>query len=465
MTTRAEQGGARRRSSVATATAAIATARVASLLLAAAQVPLLARLLPEDEFALVPTTVQVAGLVGLVLADPAVLAFQRHPGSALDRVDYRWAVHRVLVGLAAGVVLLLSAGAAAGALLPAVAVAAWMLGTTANRLAAVAWLAWGREWRYSGALVASTTTRTLVLVVTVAVGGSATAALVTAGVASALLAVGLAPRTGPAADEVDRPRRASTGLGTALATGQLGVTMLGAAPLLSATITVGSAGSAALGASVQIASLVATCLNLVTTLAHPRLRRRWDDGDHAGVLESCRDLVLLCVAVGSLAVGVLTAGDLALVRAVLPAGLVDARLVVLTVVAVTGTAVGLVGSWTHQFALRRRRIVGASVASAVVTVAATLTGASCGGPLGAVLGGLCGVSCHTVLQATRSGLVRAATVVPVTVLLVGAVVVVTAPGDAATTWQVTAGALAVATAVAVLLLCGRRHRSASGLAP
>lgn len=113
---------------------AVATARATSLLLAAVQIPLVARLLPADEFSIVPASVQLAGLVGLLVADPAVLAFQRRPGAADDRRHYRWAVRWTILGLTLGAVALVVAGAASGLLELAVGVAGWTLGMTVNRL-------------------------------------------------------------------------------------------------------------------------------------------------------------------------------------------------------------------------------------------------------------------------------------------------------------------------------------------
>lgn len=428
------------RGRVLRAGAAVTTARLASLALAAVQVPLVARLVPDDLFATVPLTVQVATLVGLVLADPAVLAFQRHPGDAGDRTAYRWAVQMVTAVLCSGCAVLVVAGVLAGVAGLVAGAAGWALGLTANRLSAVAWLAWGHEWRYTASLVGSTALRTGVLLAALLAEVAPWAALALAGAASALLAVALAPRTTPRRDGAPRPRLA---LGAGLAVGQLGLQLLGSAPLVVASALLGTTATATLGAATQVALLLGTVLNLVTTVAYPRLRRRWDDGAAHEVLLALRLLVLACATGGAAALALTGAGQGALPRLVLTEPLTDGALVAALVTASCASSIALVASWAHQFRLHAGRLAGRSLATASITVALVALGTSVDGVRGAATGGLVGMSVHVGAMTAGSGVADPTTVVAVSALTGAAVVGVTAPG----TWA------AVLAAAGAALLC------------
>jgi len=453
---------ARVRPHLASAGAAVTTARLASLVLAAVQVPLVARLVPHDEFATVPLTVQAAVLLGLVLADPAVLAFQRHPGALGDRADYRWAARRAAVGLGTGCALLLAVGALVGAPALALGIAGWTLGLTVNRLSAIAWLMWGREWRYAISLVGSTALRTAVLVVALSAGTGPGTALALAGALSALLAVVLAPRTQPT---TGRPPRADLRLGTGLAVGQLGLHLLGSAPLVVGSSLLGTGATARLGAATQVALLLGTALNLVTTLAYPRLRRRWDDGDEAGVLATGRLLVVAFAAGGAAALSVSGAADSALLRVALTDGLVDGALVAALVTASCASSMALVASWTHQFRLRARRIAVRSLTTAALALGLVAVGTLLDGVRGAAVGGLVGMLCHAAAMAAGSGLVTARTLAAGASLVAAAGLCVVVPGGPAST-AVAAGVALIAGAAAALHGRGcRDRRAAAGARP
>ena len=421
---------------------AVGTARAASLLLAALQLPLVARLVPADQVATVPASVQLAGVVGLVVADPAVLAFQRHPGSATDRRGYRWALRRVLLGLTAGSLGTLSVGLAAGVTPLALGVAGWMLGVTLNRLSAIAWLMWGREWRCTASVLAGTATRTAVLLGALAAGLSAPLSLATAGLASAGVALLAAPRgrdrvaapgghpregaagsAGPGGPPgLEGPAAPTLRLGAGLAVGQLGLQVLGTAPLLVATALLGAATTGPLGVATQVAALVGTALNLVTTVAYPRLRERWDSGRRGEATATARLLVGSALALGAGSAAVLVVGDAALLRLALPAELVEPRLVVAAIAASSLSTTGLVASWSHQFALRTGVVVRRSLASAAVAVALVVGGTVVDGTTGAVVGGLLGLAGYAGAMLRGSGVATAGTVAAVAVLAVGGTV-------------------------------------------
>jgi len=428
------------RSRVVRAGAAVTTARLASLSLAAVQVPLVARLVPGDLFATVPLTVQVATLVGLVLADPAVLAFQRHPGDAGDRTAYRWAVQVVTAVLCSGCAALVVAGTLAGVTGLVVGAAGWALGLTANRLSAVAWLAWGHEWRYTASLVGSTALRTGVLLAALLAGVAPWTALALAGAASALLAVALAPRTTPRRDGTLRPRLA---LGAGLAVGQLGLQLLGSAPLVVASALLGTTTTATLGAATQVALLLGTVLNLVTTVAYPRLRRRWDEGAEREVLVTLRLLVLACATGGAAALVLTGAGHGALPRLVLTAPLTDGALVAALVTASCASSIALVASWAHQFRLLAGRLAGRSLATASTTVVLVAVGTTVDGVRGAATGGLVGMLVHVGAMTAGSGVADPASVCAASTLAGVAAVGIVAPG----TWA------AVLAATGTALLC------------
>jgi len=447
---------------------AVATARAVSLLLAAVQIPLVARLLPADEYATVPASIQLATLVGLLVADPAVLSFQRHPGTSSDRRDYRWAVRWTALGLAVGIAVLLAGGALTGLLALATGVTGWMLGITVNRLAAVAWLTWGHEWRYTTALLTSTAARTAVLVGVLAAGLSAPIALALAGAVSAVLALALAPRghgvvargatLGVPSSPTGR-HHPTLRLGAGLTIGQLGLQVQTVAPLLVATALLGTASTGALGAATQVAGVLAATLNLVTTLAYPRLRRRWDSGGAASVLTVARLLVGCCLALGAWAVAALTLGDLALLRQVLPVELVDGRLVVATAAAACLSSIGLVASWTHQFTLHTALIVRRSLVAGAATVGLVVGGTLLAGVHGAALGAVVGLALYATVMLVGSGLAGADAPLAVIALTAAALAVVIV-GDRS--WTLVA-ALATALALTATATYGRRALALRGL--
>lgn len=168
---------------------AVATARIASLLAAAIQLPLLTRLLPPDDYAFVAAALAMATYVSLLSGDATTLAFRRFPGSFDDRGNYAFGIRRIRNGFLAAALLVLTVGWLLSRWDLALAVTGWAAGLVGMRYVSTAWIMWQRGWWYAGNLMASTTARTAVLLCLLFTGSSTYMAVAAAGATSCCVAV------------------------------------------------------------------------------------------------------------------------------------------------------------------------------------------------------------------------------------------------------------------------------------
>jgi O-antigen/teichoic acid export membrane protein len=379
------------RSPVVRAGAAVGAARLASLVLAGVQLPLLTRLVPTDTYALFPLALTLATYLGLVAADPVILAFQRFPGSASERRSYIRARRGVGIGLLVAATAVLVVGLATARLDMACAVIAWGLGLAVNRFTAVAWLMWGRDWKYAVNLTASTVARTVALVVIVASGAPLLLGVTCAGLLSAVVAVALAPRgrTRTGSTELEQPQW-TLPFGIRLAVAQLAVTALASSPLVILVTLQGSASAAGFATMTQVATLTGAALTLITTASYPRLRALWEAGQHPAVRNAVTTTALVFVAIGAAAAGASTAGDAGILRTIVPAEYVIPAVVAPLMASSAFASVAVSLAWLYQFELRSKTVLVRTALSSTFGIVSTVALTHSLGPQGAAAGSLLG---------------------------------------------------------------------------
>jgi len=357
------------RSRVATirgAGAAVAAARVVSLLAAVVQLPVLTRTLPAAEYGAIAVIMSLSIYFSLVAAEPATLAFQRHPGLPHERGNYAYALSKILPAAALAGLIVVVVGLISGEMESALGVVAWGLSLALARYTATAWLMWHRSWSYALNLMASTLARTAVLVGLVLAGFSGPVALILAGLASAAVSLLLSPRAS------FRRRNLPTrpwprALGYFLAAASLGVTILSSANVILVERRVGAASAASFAAMAQLALLTSGAVaSTLLTVIYPYLRRQWDDGEQDKVIRLLRVTQLLMVIIAGASVVTLTVFDGYIAGIVVNRSLVDIpTLSVLVIAAVLG-AIGQTSGWLLQFRLEARSLaIRTAVASAI----------------------------------------------------------------------------------------------------
>ena len=347
----------------------MATARLVSLVAAAVQLPILTRMLPPEEFGALSVAMAVATYFSLVTAEPAILAFQRHPGASDERGNYAFALPRIVAAVVIGGIVVVGLCLLWGAGEMALGVVAWGTSLALARYTATAWLMWSRAWSYSLNLIASTSARTIALVALVLVGAPGLTALIVAGLVSAAVSLVLAPRA-PILRRQGEGRPWPRRLGYLLAAASLGVTLLTNVNVIVVEQKIGPAGTAPFAAMAQLAALSSGAVtSMVLTVLYPSFRRRWDSGRQEDVTKDLRRVELIMVAVGGTCIALLTAGDGFLSKIAVDASLVQPHVLATLVAAASLGAIGQVSGWLLQFRSQASRLARRTTA---VAVAATL---------------------------------------------------------------------------------------------
>ena len=349
--------------------AAVAAARVVSLLAAAVQLPILTRALPPGEYGAIAVAMSIATYFALVTSEPATLAFQRHPGSDGNRGNYAHALSKILPTVAIGGVTVVTIGLLSGGAESAIGIVAWGLSLALARYTATAWLMWHRSWSYTLNLMASTVARTAMLVGLVVSGVSGPVALIMAGAVSAAVSLILAPRA--SIRRQDMPAKPwPRSLGYLLAAASLGVTVLGSANVILLEHKVGPASTASFAAMSQLALLTSGAVaSTVLTVIYPSLRRQWDAGEHEHVLKSVRVTQLLMVTIAGASVAAFTAFDGAIAGLIVEPSIVDVPTLCVLLIATTIGAIGQTAGWLLQFRLEPRKLAQRTAIASLVALA------------------------------------------------------------------------------------------------
>lgn len=385
--------------------AAVASARLFSLVGAAVQLPLLTRLLDPSVFGLVAIAIAVATYFSLITAEPTTLSFQRFPGSTTDRRTYRYTFIRVASYVAALSVALGVLGLLTGNLLFLIAVAGWGTGIAANRLFSTAWLMWHEPWRYSGNLIATTAVRTAMLLLLVAIGTEPMLAVAGAGLATALTALLLAPRirkrTGAGSWEVPWTWRFSLNLALA----SVAVTVLTNSILLILPLFIPAGEVGRFAATSQVVAYTsAAAIGLVITVAYPAFRRDWDAGDREQVRLDIDALVNAVLLIASVGLFLLSVGGHVLLGAIIGPEFAHPQVLPALIFGSAFLSMGLLSSWMRQFRMHAGGVNLRSWIAAAVGVGFVVTGTLLLGSRGAAIFSAAASFLYFIVQAQGTSL-------------------------------------------------------------
>jgi O-antigen/teichoic acid export membrane protein len=361
-----------RRSTILGSGSAVAFARLFSLVCAAAQLPLLTRFLSPSEYSGIAVAIAIATYFSLLSAEPIILGFQRFPGSDSERFNYAYALTWTLSAVAAAGLLVLGGGYLLVRTVDAFAFVGWGIGIAASRLVSAAWLMWGRPWQYAWNLMASTGTRTIVLLLAVLAGWDPMLSLGVAGLASAAAALSIAPRIAFVRRVwTSRPWPVSFGLNLALAS--LAFTVLSSGNLLLLPLFTPSDRVGMYAAMTQVGALTsAAILGLAFTVLYPRLRLAWDAGHRAAVNADLTAFQLAALFVALVTVFLVYVADHFLLKFVVPGDFIDGAVLAPLIMATAYAAIGQISSWSHQFQLDAGRVARETTMAAFVGIVTTL---------------------------------------------------------------------------------------------
>jgi O-antigen/teichoic acid export membrane protein len=345
---------------------AVTCARVVSLLAAAVQLPLLTHDLSATEYAIVASAIATGNYVSIASAEPSTLAFQRFPGTLDERSSFRSA--RASIAKSASIVCCAAVvlGLLTHSTVALLAAGGWGMGLASMRFVSIAWLMWLSPWRYAVCLMMSTSCRTAVLVGLIAGGVNPEAAVGIAGIVSAAVGIGLAPRArGALRGEKRWPR----GLGVSLAMGSAGLTIVVNLDqvLLPHLIRASLAGVYAAMANFGVLTLGGG-LGLIVTNVFPRALREWDAGRQDAVVHLLNRLVALTIVLAAFCALLLSCVGAAVLAEVTTSGFVDVRLCVCLMYATAIYYVSQIQSWLTNFRLGYKWIRNSSVIAACSNV-------------------------------------------------------------------------------------------------
>ena len=366
--------------------AAVGFARLFSLVCAATQLPLLTRLLSPSEYSGVAVAIAIATYFSLLSAEPIILGFQRFPGSDGERFNYAHALVWTLSTVVVVGILVLGGGFLLAHAADALAFVGWGIGIAASRLVSTAWLMWGRPWQYAWNLMASTGTRTVVLLLLVLGGWDPLLSLAAAGLASALAAICIAHKIALGRSAwTSRPWPVSFGLNLALAS--LAFTGLSSGNLLLLPLFTSSERVGMYAAMTQVGALTsAAVLGLAFTVMYPKLRIAWDSGRRAAVRNYLGTFQLAALVVALFTVFLLYVADHSLLKYVVSGKFIDGAVLAPLVMATAFAAIGQISSWSHQFQLEAGRVARETTTAAVIGIVTTLGLASLFKEQGAAVG-------------------------------------------------------------------------------
>ncbi|MDY0946747.1 hypothetical protein SOM11_12195 [Frigoribacterium sp. CFBP9039] len=347
---------------------AVLAARLLSLAAAAAQLPFLTRALPAEAYGTVAIVFALSSYFALFGAEPATLAFQRHPGSNGERGNYGYARARLIASMAILAVIVCVAGLLASDIEVALAVAAWGSGLAVARFTATAWLMWNRPWAYASNLMTSTSLRTLTLIGLILLGEDGMLAVATAGLVSTLASLLLAPRSSKTSRKLETPPWPRQ-LGYQLALASLGVTVLASANLIVLQHFSSSEAAAPFAAMSQLAVLSSAALiSLYLTVQYPSIRLSWDSGNESIVDRRLQRTSFMILAVGSACIAAFIFGNGWLPSRIVNPDLVDLPILTLLVAASTMAGLSQVNGWRLQLRLRAGSLAIRSSATALALI-------------------------------------------------------------------------------------------------
>jgi O-antigen/teichoic acid export membrane protein len=381
----------------------VLTARLFSLLAAAAQLPILTRLLAPDEYAFFAAVTAAAVYVSLVSGDPVTLAFRRFPGSSSERDNYGYAQRRILGTFLLVGALLILFGMVVGRPDVGIAAVGWGAGLAGMRFVSTAWLMWQRPWRYAINLMVSTGARTIILVSGVISGFGVYEAVAVSGIASFAVAFLMGPR-GWRQRSLSRPWPKYTGV--SFAAGSLGTTVMQnfdrmVLPSISDATRAGQYAVMNQGAALTVGA----AFGMVQTVLFPRVLRLWEGGGQEEAMRYTRIwldriaastvVLLLIVALwGNEIMAPVVGGEYA-----------DAKLLYPLIAAVGLYSIGQQLSWVKQLQLDTKTIPRVALLASMLNLTALALFVPIWGVAGAALANVLGFSIYALgmQRGTRFG--------------------------------------------------------------
>jgi O-antigen/teichoic acid export membrane protein len=385
--------------------AAVLFARVFSLICAAIQLPLLTRVLPPGNYAMVAVAIAIAAYFSFI-AEPVVLSFERYPGSIDDRAIYRYTLTRSLFLMVSAAAVLLALAYPLGYLNEAIAFVGWGIGFEVNRVISFAWLMWQRPWQYAINLVAGTGVRTAVLLLLIVIGWNPLLSLGAAGLASAFAALLISPRVSLSRIPMERatpPWRASFGIHLAVAA--LAYTILTNGNLLVLTAFVAKPLVGRYAVMMQVSTLTsAAILGVILAVAYPPLRLAWDNGRRRSVHDALTVLQTACIAIASTVILVAYVADHFLLKLFIPSVYVDSAVLAPLIMATAFATMGGMASWHHQLGFHSGLVARRTVVASAIGIALTVLLTAIFQERGAATGALMGFLIYLVMMQRGTGL-------------------------------------------------------------
>jgi O-antigen/teichoic acid export membrane protein len=350
----------------------------------AAQFPILTRNLEPQEYAVVVGAIAAAGYVNLASAQPYMLAFQRFAGTPEEPGTYQYSQTRTLTALfilwLAGVAL----GLVGGHTAVIFAVLGWGTGLAIQNVTTAAWLMWHRPWRYALQMSVVNVIRTSVLVTMILLDSSPLAALLVAGIASAMTGLLTGPHPRLYSRGLNRPWAASfpwTLGGASVAILTLTSTNRIVLPITSDGVSVGQYAAMDTLASLTLGSL----LGIITPSVFPEVMRLWNADGETTRLKDVLSLTEQGIAVLTLLGIVLVAIAQPLVEVLSTPEYFNPMYLSMSVAACGLMALSNVSIWKHKLHMRQARVLILSIAVALGHLCAVILTTPLWGVLPALL--------------------------------------------------------------------------------
>lgn len=404
------------------AAAAVFVARITSLVAAAVQLPILTRVLEPEEYASIAIAMVLGTYFSLFGAEATILPFQRFPGSQTEKANYRFASQRLTMVLLPLAVAVCLGGWPFGGFEIMFGVAGWGLGIAANRFIATVWLMWESPWSYAASLMMGTGLRTITVVALVLMDVNGAIAVGTAGLASVVGAVVLAPRL--AYRSVKQKRPWGLVMGVSLALGSLAFTIMSNFGLLILPAMVGPDQVGQYAAMAQLVTLsIGAVLGLGSTVLYPRLQKLWNSGREELTRSFISLLGIVTVLIGGFAVLAVQLSGVDLLNLVLGNDYVVLPVLLSLIAATAASQIGQFVSWVHTLTLQSQRIRRSALLATLIGCLLTVLLTQAYGISGAATGTLMSFSLYGLLMFRASALGRR----PVIALLAFVLVVAVGP--------------------------------------
>lgn len=265
------------------------SSRVSSSLLGLAQLSVLARVLPAEQFALVAAATAAATYMAL-LGEPAVLGYERlgkhareHDSTTGESRSVAHTVTMLLMVVAPTIAVLI--GLVMGKPLCSLVVALWAVSLVQLRWVSVQYLNWQEQSHFATAMLVNSAARASGMLIAGVTTGDGVLVLLVGAVASLIATVFVSPRR--AGLSLNRPAlRLLLKVGAPLTIASAAVSSMGSWPTLAGNALLPSETFANYVAQASLAgSFFGVTVGFVLVFGWPQAKKAWDEGDSEGALD------------------------------------------------------------------------------------------------------------------------------------------------------------------------------------